>query len=311
MGKTTDDLVRLAHDVAAPARRPRDGHAAHRGRAHLDGAALHGGHGPRRARGVVHRLARPGSSPTPTTARPRSSRSRATASARRSPRARSRSSPASRACRPRRDITTLGRGGSDTTAVALAAALGADVCEIYTDVEGVYTADPRIVPDARKLARRLVRRDARDGGDRRARARAALGRVRRATTTCRVHVRSSFTWAPGTWVVEEDPRCMEAGDHLGRHARRLRGEDHDRAGARPARRRGDGVPRARRRRRQRRHDRAERVDRRPHRHLVHRAARRPRRRPRSCMDKIVVETEASGVPHRRRASAGSRSSARA
>src|SRR3954451_14242242 len=51
-----------------------------------------------------------------------------------------------------RDITTLGRGGSDTTAVALAAALGAQVCEIYTDVEGVYTADPRIVPDARKLS---------------------------------------------------------------------------------------------------------------------------------------------------------------
>src|SRR5690606_116251 len=50
------------------------------------------------------------------------------------------------------EITTLGRGGSDTTAVALAAALGAEVCEIYTDVSGVYTADPRIVPDARKLA---------------------------------------------------------------------------------------------------------------------------------------------------------------
>src|ERR671939_1246622 len=49
------------------------------------------------------------------------------------------------------DITTLGRGGSDTTAVALAAALGAEVCEIYTDVAGVYTADPRIVPTARKL----------------------------------------------------------------------------------------------------------------------------------------------------------------
>src|SRR5918993_1732635 len=49
------------------------------------------------------------------------------------------------------DVTTLGRGGSDTTAVALAAALGADVCEIYTDVQGVYSADPRIVPDARKL----------------------------------------------------------------------------------------------------------------------------------------------------------------
>jgi aspartate kinase len=50
-----------------------------------------------------------------------------------------------------RDVTTLGRGGSDTTAVALAAALGADVCEIYTDVDGVFSADPRIVPDARKL----------------------------------------------------------------------------------------------------------------------------------------------------------------
>jgi aspartate kinase len=51
-----------------------------------------------------------------------------------------------------RDVTTLGRGGSDTTAVALAGALDADVCEIYTDVDGVYTADPRIVPGARKLA---------------------------------------------------------------------------------------------------------------------------------------------------------------
>ena len=49
------------------------------------------------------------------------------------------------------DVTTLGRGGSDTTAVALAAALDADVCEIYTDVDGVFTADPRIVPEARKL----------------------------------------------------------------------------------------------------------------------------------------------------------------
>ena len=51
-----------------------------------------------------------------------------------------------------KDVTTLGRGGSDTTAVALAAAVGAEVCEIYTDVAGVFSADPRIVPDARKLA---------------------------------------------------------------------------------------------------------------------------------------------------------------
>ncbi len=51
------------------------------------------------------------------------------------------------------NITTLGRGGSDTTAVALAAVLGADACEIYTDVDGVYTTDPRIVPEARKIDR--------------------------------------------------------------------------------------------------------------------------------------------------------------
>ncbi len=75
-------------------------------------------------------------------------------------------------------ITTLGRGGSDTTAVALAAALGADECEIYTDVSGVFTADPRIVPDARRLAARVVRRDAGDGGDRWSGARPAVRRIR-------------------------------------------------------------------------------------------------------------------------------------
>ena len=56
-------------------------------------------------------------------------------------------------------ITTLGRGGSDLTAIALAAALKSDLCQIYTDVDGVYTADPRIVKDARKLAGNFLRRD--------------------------------------------------------------------------------------------------------------------------------------------------------
>ncbi len=101
-----------------------------------------------------------------------------------------------------RDITTLGRGGSDTTAVALAAALGADVCEIYTDVEGVYTADPRIVPTARKLAH--VSFDemlemAATGGRVLALRSVEFARNHRV----KVHVRSSFTWAPGTWVLEE------------------------------------------------------------------------------------------------------------
>src|SRR6187401_2930570 len=54
--------------------------------------------------------------------------------------------------RDTKDITTLGRGGSDTTAVALAAALGADICEIYTDVDGIFSADPRVVPKAHKIA---------------------------------------------------------------------------------------------------------------------------------------------------------------
>ena len=76
------------------------------------------------------------------------------------------------------EVTTLGRGGSDTTAVALAAALGADHCEINTDVRGVFTADPRLVPGARKLDRAQLRGDARDGLVRRARAGDALDRGR-------------------------------------------------------------------------------------------------------------------------------------
>ncbi len=108
-----------------------------------------------------------------------------------------------------RDVTTLGRGGSDTTAVALAAALGAEVCEIYTDVAGVYSADPRIVPDARKLdavsfeemlemassgAKVLQLRSveyARNHG-------------------VRIHCRSSFEDGPGTFVVGEQETMEHA-----------------------------------------------------------------------------------------------------
>src|SRR5438128_4077509 len=102
-----------------------------------------------------------------------------------------------------RDVTTLGRGGSDTTAVALAGALDADVCEIYTDVEGVYTADPRIVPTARKLAHvsfEEMLEMAATGGRVLALRSVEFARNHRVP----VHVRSSFTWAPGTWVTEED-----------------------------------------------------------------------------------------------------------
>ncbi|MCU1488796.1 MAG: aspartate kinase [Acidimicrobiaceae bacterium] len=103
-----------------------------------------------------------------------------------------------------RDVTTLGRGGSDTTAVALAAALGAARCEIYTDVSGVFTADPRIVPTARRLGRISF--------EEMLEIAATGGRVLslRSVEFARnhhvpLHVRSSFTWEPGTWVIEEDP----------------------------------------------------------------------------------------------------------
>src|SRR6266508_2413758 len=101
------------------------------------------------------------------------------------------------------DITTLGRGGSDLTGVALAAALKADVCEIFTDVDGVYTADPNVVPDARKLAR--VSYDE-------MLEMAALGaRVLQARSVefakkfgVPVHVRSTFKPDPGTMVTREE-----------------------------------------------------------------------------------------------------------
>ena len=101
------------------------------------------------------------------------------------------------------DVTTLGRGGSDTTAVAIAAALNADACEIYTDVEGVYTADPRLVPDARKMERisydEMIEM-------------ASLGAKvlhERAVELAKKYnvplvVRSSFNNAPGTLVTKED-----------------------------------------------------------------------------------------------------------
>jgi aspartate kinase len=100
-----------------------------------------------------------------------------------------------------KDITTLGRGGSDTTAVALAAALGAEVCEIYTDVDGVYTADPRIVPTARRIDR-LAYEEMLEL----AAAGAKILHLRCVEYARRygipVHVRSSFSQRNGTWISE-------------------------------------------------------------------------------------------------------------
>ena len=104
--------------------------------------------------------------------------------------------------RDSKDITTLGRGGSDTTAVALAAALGADVCEIYTDVDGVYSADPRIVPRARKIPR-ITSEEMLEL----AAAGAKVLYIRAVEYARRhgvvLHVRSSFNNNEGTWVVAD------------------------------------------------------------------------------------------------------------
>jgi aspartate kinase len=106
------------------------------------------------------------------------------------------------------DVTTLGRGGSDTTAVALAGAIGAEACEIYTDVEGVFTADPRVVPTARKLhavSYEEMLEMAASG--------AKVLQLRSVefarNHNVMVHVRSSFSDAGGTWIREEDERMLE------------------------------------------------------------------------------------------------------
>ena len=103
-----------------------------------------------------------------------------------------------------KEITTLGRGGSDTTAVALAAALSADSCEIYTDVTGVFTADPRVVPQARKLAHISFDEMLEMAG---AGSKVlALRSVEFARNhNVPLHVRSSFTWEQGTWVTGQEP----------------------------------------------------------------------------------------------------------
>ncbi len=108
---------------------------------------------------------------------------------------------------PQHEITTLGRGGSDLTAVALAKALRADVCEIYTDVEGVFTTDPRIVKQARKIEKisyeEMLELASSGAQVMQSRSIEVAGKY-----DIPIHVRSSFTHHQGTWIVKED-RSME------------------------------------------------------------------------------------------------------
>jgi aspartate kinase len=106
------------------------------------------------------------------------------------------------------EITTLGRGGSDTTAVALAAALGADACAIYTDVEGVFSADPRLVPNALKLPY-VTYEEMLEMAASGARVMALRSVEFARSYGVRLHVRSSFGDGEGTWIGEEDERMLE------------------------------------------------------------------------------------------------------
>jgi aspartate kinase len=110
---------------------------------------------------------------------------------------------------PERNVTFLGRGGSDTTAVAIAKAIGADSCELYTDVPGVFTSDPRVVPDARKMERisfdELLEMTA-NGCPKPAMRSVEFAR----THEVDLHVRSAFTWEPGTLVTKEDDDMEQA-----------------------------------------------------------------------------------------------------
>jgi aspartate kinase len=108
-----------------------------------------------------------------------------------------------------RDVTFLGRGGTDTTAVALAQALKADACEIYTDVSGVFTADPRVVPEARRLRRvnfeEMLEMNA-AGCPKPAMRSVEFARNHGVP----LHVRSAFTWEQGTWIDEEEQDVEQA-----------------------------------------------------------------------------------------------------
>jgi aspartate kinase len=125
-----------------------------------------------------------------------------------------------------KDITTLGRGGSDTTAVALAAALKADVCEIYTDVDGIFTADPRIVPTARRIpAIRYEEMLEMAASGAKVLQLRCVEYARRYDVP--IHVRSSFSNRTGTWVSDE-PREVEG---PGMEQAIISGVAHDRSEA--------------------------------------------------------------------------------
>ncbi|MGE0545679.1 MAG: aspartate kinase [Kofleriaceae bacterium] len=125
------------------------------------------------------------------------------------------------------NITTLGRGGSDTTGVAIAAALGADACEIYTDVDGVYTADPNVVPSARRIDR-ISYEEMLELSSLGAKVLQLRSVELGMKYGVKIHVRSSFSDLPGTWVVPEESsmeRVVVSGVTVARDEAKITVED--------------------------------------------------------------------------------------
>ena len=233
-GKTTDELIATAYEVSAhPDPREMD-MLLSTGERHLLRAVRDGDQRPRPPRDLADRLAGRASSPTPRTPRRGSSTCAPTASATALDEDSIVLVAGFQGVSTAKDVTTLGRGGSDTTAVALAAAVGADVCEIYTDVAGVFSADPRIVPDARKLPvvsfEEMLEMAASGAGV------LQLRSVEYARNHgVRIHCRSSFDDAPGTVVVSRGGDHGTPAHHR-RHPLHRRGPRHAarRARTRPA-----------------------------------------------------------------------------
>ena len=198
MGNTTDELLGLAGRGLARAASTRAGHAARGRRADLDRAPLDGDHRPRPRR-VSLTGAQAGIHTDTTHGSARIVEVRSDRVVEALDAGKVVIVAGFQGVSPSHDTTTLGRGGSDTTAVALAAALGADVCEIYTDVDGVFTADPRIVPEAVKRDR-LSYEEMLELAASGARVLAARSVEYARNNGVPLHVRSTFSDTAGTWI---------------------------------------------------------------------------------------------------------------
>ena len=246
MGKSTDNLIKLANDVSKtqPGREMDMLH--HHRRAHQHGAAVHGARRPGHRGEELHRQpgghhhrhrAHQGQDPRGQ-GRPRARRA--------GRRARCAWSPASRASAPTRRSPRSVAAAATPRPSRWRLRCSADSCEIYTDVTGVFTADPRIVPQARKL--RHVNFDEMlemAGAGSKVLALRSVEFARNHNVP--LHVRSAFTWEPGTWVTVSGAQHGRP-HHLRRRHRHQRGQGHRRRRARPARHLGRAVRAAGRRR---------------------------------------------------------------